>query len=236
MNFVIGLINNYGYIILFSALLLELIAFPLPGELMMTYCGFLVYESKMNWIICILVATAGVIIGITISYFVGSKLGRNFFEKYGSYIHLGSAKIEKTSKWFKSSGKKLLILAYFIPGVRHITGYFSGITDIPYRRFASNAYLGALIWTATFISLGRTLGPEWEKFHTYFSKYLISGILIISLILIIIYVYRNNKKQIIKYTHKMLNITIITFLSMGKRKGAIAATVVSLGLLVLLVV
>ena len=43
LHSVIGLINHYGYIILFSALVLELIAFPLPGELMMTYCGFLVY-------------------------------------------------------------------------------------------------------------------------------------------------------------------------------------------------
>ncbi len=71
MHSVIGLINHYGYIILFSALVLELIAFPLPGELMMTYCGFLVYQSKMNWIISILVATTGVILGITISYFIG---------------------------------------------------------------------------------------------------------------------------------------------------------------------
>jgi len=222
---------------LFSALVLELIAFPLPGELMMTYCGFLVYESKMNWIISIIVATAGVISVITISYFVGSRLGENFFEKYGSYIHLGPAKIEKTSKWFKSSGKNLLILAYFIPGVRHITGYFSGITEISYRKFASNAYLGALIWTTTFISLGRALGPKWEKFHSYLSKYVIIGSLIISLIMIIIYVYRNHKKQIIKNTYISLNRTIITFHSMGKMKGAIAAVaVVFLGIFVLLIV
>ncbi|MCJ7688553.1 MAG: membrane-associated protein, partial [Clostridiaceae bacterium] len=97
MHSLIELINNYGYIILFSALVLELIAFPLPGELMMTYCGFLVYKSEMNWGISILVATAGVITGITISYFVGDKLGTRFFEKYGSYIHLGPAQMDKTS-------------------------------------------------------------------------------------------------------------------------------------------
>ena len=51
MYSVITLVNHYGYIILFSSLVLELIAFPLPGELMLTYCGFLVYQSKMNWII-----------------------------------------------------------------------------------------------------------------------------------------------------------------------------------------
>ena len=94
MHSVIGLINNYGYIILFSALVLELIAFPLPGELIMTYCGFLVYQSKMNWILSIFIATAGVIVGITISYFVGAKLGAKFFKKYGSHVHLGHVQME----------------------------------------------------------------------------------------------------------------------------------------------
>ena len=236
MQSVIGLINHYGYIILFSALVLELIAFPLPGELMMTYCGFLVYQSQMNWIISIIVATAGVIVGITMSYFIGTKLGVKFFEKYGSYIHLGPNKIEKTSKWFKSSGNKLLILAYFIPGVRHITGYFSGITKISYKRFALNAYFGAFLWTATFISLGKVLGPNWDKFHSYISRYLIIGSIIISLIMIIIYAYRNHKTRIIETTYKILNTSITTFHSMGRMKVVIAGVAVAfLGFSVLVI-
>jgi len=227
LNSVIVLINHYGYIILFTALVLELIAFPLPGELMMTYCGFLVYQSKMNWILSILVATSGVILGITISYFIGSKLGTRFFDKYGSYIHLGPKQREKTSKWFKASGNKLLILAYFIPGVRHITGYFSGITEISYKRFAINAYFGAFLWSFTFISLGKVLGPNWDKFHGYISKYLIIGSLSIALITIIAYVYRNHRIQIIESTYKTINSILITFHSMGKIKVAIAGVAVA---------
>lgn len=234
MNYVIELINNYGYIILFTVLLLELIAFPLPGELMMTYCGFLVYQSKMNWFISILVATAAVIIGITIAYFIGAKLGTKFFDKYGSYFHLGPKQMEKTSRWFQSSGNILLILAYFIPGVRHITGYFSGITEISYKRFAINAYFGALLWTSTFISLGKVLGPDWEKFHNYISKYLVIGSIGISLIFLIIYLYKNHKMQISKITYKIIDRTTITFHTLGKIKVAIAfVAVIFLGLVIL---
>lgn len=234
MNYVIELINNYGYIILFTVLLLELIAFPLPGELMMTYCGFLVYQSKMNWFISILVATAAVIIGITIAYFIGAKLGTKFFDKYGSYFHLGPKQMEKTSRWFQSSGNILLILAYFIPGVRHITGYFSGITEISYKRFAINAYFGALLWTSTFISLGKVLGPDWEKFHNYISKYLVIISIGISLIFLIIYLYKNHKMQISKITYKIIDRTTITFHTLGKIKVAIAfVAVIFLGLVIL---
>jgi len=37
LKVVIELFNNYGYIVLLIALILELIAFPLPGEILMTY-------------------------------------------------------------------------------------------------------------------------------------------------------------------------------------------------------
>ncbi|WP_242954434.1 DedA family protein [Clostridium oryzae] len=193
------MINSYGYLILFSALTLELIAFPLPGELMMAYCGFLVYQAKMNWIVSIIVASSGTILGITISYCIGSTLGLKFFKKYGSYVHLSIDKLNKTSYWFNSYGKGLLILAYFIPGIRHITGYFSGITKISYKKFAINAYVGAAIWASTFISLGRFLGFGWNKFDVYIKKYIIIGIIIIALILSIIYIYKKHKKNIFLY-------------------------------------
>lgn len=89
------LLNHYGYIVLLVALMLELIAFPLPGEVLMTYCGFLVGEQKLNWLLSILIASSGAILGITISYFVGDKLGVKFFKKYGNYINLGSDQIFK---------------------------------------------------------------------------------------------------------------------------------------------
>ena len=69
------------------------------------------------------------------------------------------------SRWFERYGYGLLIVVYFIPGIRHVTGYFSGITKMPYKKFAINSYLGALIWSITFISLGKVLGDNYDKFN-----------------------------------------------------------------------
>ena len=198
LKFVIELFNNYGYIVLLIALMLELIAFPLPGEALMTYCGYVIYEGKMNLTISILIATLGVCIGITLSYFVGKILEVSFFEKYGHYIHMDKNRLDKISIWFEKYGNKLLIGAYFIPGVRHVTGYFSGITEVSYKKFAVNAYIGAFIWTTTFISLGKVLGVNWERYHGLLKKYLLIGSLIIAVIIILIYIYKNYKQKIFK--------------------------------------
>lgn len=236
MNYITGLINHYGYIMIFIALMLELIAFPLPGEAIMTYCGFLTYESKMNELLAIIIAASGVITGITIAYFAGLKLGKGFFNTYGSYIHLTPEKIEKTSIWFNAYGKRLLILAFFIPGVRHITGYFSGITKISKKKFMLNAYLGAFIWATTFISLGRALGPNWHRVDSFLKKYIVLICLILSLILITFYAYKNHRAQITEFILEKLTKGMTIFHSMGNMKAAMAVIGVAfLGFFVLVI-
>lgn len=216
--------------------MLELIAFPLPGEVLMTYCGFLVSEKKLNWLLSILIAASGAIIGITAAYFLGSKLGIKFFKKYGRYVHLGPDKLGKTSVWFNKYGNRLLLIAYFIPGVRHITGYFSGITEVSYKKFALNAYIGAVLWTVTFISLGEVLGSDWEKYHNTITKYLIIGGIIVCLVIIFIYLYRNYKQRIIEFTTTVLRNAITTFNSFGEVKIIVSVVAAAfLGLCILLI-
>lgn len=196
MQFLTALIEQYGYAVLFLSLMLELIAIPLPGEFLMGYAGVLVFQGKLNWIISIIIAGIGSCTGMTISYWIGYKLGTPFFHKYGYRIHLGPDRLERTSKWFENYGNKLLLIAYFIPGVRHITGYFSGVSQIPFRTYILYAYSGAFIWTGTFISLGKLLGPQWEQFHASIKKYFFVGSVIAIAILVIIYLLRKNKLKI----------------------------------------
>jgi len=216
-----GLFAHYGYIVLFGALMIELMGIPAPGETLMTYCGYLVFQGRLNWGISIIVAALGVISGITVSYLIGRTLGASFFQKYGSYIHLGPDKLEKTSQWFDRYGHGLLVVVYFIPGVRDLTGYFCGITGIPYKKFALNAYIGAWIWTSTFISLGKILGSNWAKIHESVSRYLIIGGVIIAVALICIYFYRKYKVNIVDFIMKSLENGILIFHSLGRIKVAI---------------
>jgi membrane protein DedA with SNARE-associated domain/membrane-associated phospholipid phosphatase len=216
--FVTDYMNHYGYIVLFFALLLELLALPLPGEVIMSYAGLLIFQGKLNWILSILMAGLGSSIGMTISYWIGYKLGTPFFEKYGHRIHLGPERLKKTSIWFERFGNKFLIIAYFIPGVRHFTGYFSGVTKLPFRTYMRYAYSGAFIWAGTFISLGKILGPKWEKFHHSITKYLLIAGVIAAVIFICIYLYKKYKFQLIEFTQHALNKGVKTFLSFGRVK------------------
>ncbi|MEF2968673.1 VTT domain-containing protein [Paenibacillus sp. M1] len=215
-HFMQQLMDQYGYLVLGTALTLELLALPLPGEVLMTYTGLLVFQGHLNWVISILIAGLGTSLGMTISYWIGFKLGKPFFNKHGSKFHLGPDKLEKTSLWFERYGNKLLLIAYFIPGVRHFTGYFSGVTRLSFRTYLIYAYTGAFLWTSTFISLGKTLGPKWEQFHHAITKYLIIAGFIAAVVFAGVYLYKKFRDQLYAATLTELRKGVKTFHTLGR--------------------
>lgn len=215
-QFIQSLMEQYGYYVLVIALFLELLALPLPGEVLMTYAGLMVYQGHFHWMLSILTAWIGASLGMTLSYWIGRKLGPSFFEKHGHKIHFGPDKLKKASLWFERFGVKLIVIAYFIPGVRHITGYFSGITRTPFRTYALYAYTGAFLWATTFISLGRVLGPQWEQYHKIITKYLLIASVILVILAIIYYVFTKYRKELYISISIWLNKLIESFQSLGK--------------------
>lgn len=195
MDTIISYIDQYGYIVLFVYLMLDLIALPLPGQSLMTYTGFLVYKGHLAMGPSILVATLGSWTGMTITYFIGSKLGFPFLNKYGRYLKLSPERLKDTSKWYNDHGNILLTIGYFIPGIRHFTGYFAGIAKLRLRTFIIFAYSGALIWTTTFISFGRFLGPQWDKLPSTVKNLILLGALIFSFVVVSIYLLNRYKKR-----------------------------------------
>lgn len=236
MDFITSYINQYGYIVLFLALMLELLALPLPGELLMGYAGVLAFQGHLSWVGSILVAGMGSMVGMTIAYGVGYKLGTPFFDKYGETLHMGPERIERMSKWFGVYGNKLLIIAYFLPVIRHITGYFSGITRLPFRTYALYAYSGSFLWVTTFITLGKLLGPQWEQFHHSIKKYFVIGMIVAVSLFVAIYIYKKFKVTIKKIAINCLK-WIVNVFHTRKRAGLvfIFTALVTLGFILLMI-
>jgi membrane protein DedA with SNARE-associated domain len=76
-----------------------------------------------------------------------------------------------TQMLFRKYGSALLFVGYFIPGVRHVTAYLAGIACMSITRFAVFAYVGAMVWCATFIGLGHVLGSNWEILFEYIHRF-----------------------------------------------------------------
>lgn len=199
------LLGHYGYFGIIIALIGGIIGLPIPDEVLLTYVGFNVFQEKMAYVPSLLSAFTGAIGGITLSYLLGVKLGSPFLHKYGPKFHISEKKIQQTKALFDKFGPFLLFIGYFIPGVRHLTAYLAGINNFSFKRFATFAYAGAILWGFTFITLGTVLGFEWDKVGIYllrYSKYIIPLFVILSLAIAFMYWRKKKFLPIKRFTNE----------------------------------
>jgi membrane protein DedA with SNARE-associated domain len=69
-------------------LILGIVGLPLPDEVLLTYVGYNVFSGRMSLHYSLLVAILGLIIGISISYILGKKLGLPFIKRFALRVHI----------------------------------------------------------------------------------------------------------------------------------------------------
>lgn len=195
INHINVLIEHYGYLGIILALIGGIVGLPIPDEVLLTYVGFNVFQEKISFIPSLISAWIGSMTGITLSYYLGKKLGLPFLHKFGPKFHITEGKIIRAKSLFNKFGPFLLFIGYFIPGVRHITAYLAGINSYPFERFVIFAYSGAFLWSFTFITAGKVLGENWHTVGTLFTKLSFPLVLLIVLASITYaFIWRKNRK------------------------------------------
>jgi membrane protein DedA with SNARE-associated domain len=195
-------VTQYGYAAVFALQMLGIIGFPMPDETLLVTVGYLVSQGSMCLPLAILAAACGSACGITVSYSIGRFVGLPVIHRYGRRLHVTEANLAKMHNWFERWGKWTLVLAYYIPGVRHVAAIFAGTAKLPYHEFAIFAYAGAAIWTSTFITLGYLLGPQVKKLMPLLHEYLviiaIAAVVLIALALVVRHFWMRRAKAAAK--------------------------------------
>ncbi|MDQ0903615.1 MULTISPECIES: DedA family protein [unclassified Paenibacillus] len=174
MGLIEQLFAQFGYWVLLIGLPLDAIALPIPpGNTTMTYTGFLSYKGVLNWFLAMVAAWIGTMIGMTITYWIGYRLGTPLIERYGKLLFLKPAHLQKSKEYYAKYGNKLLLFSYFIPGIRQFIFYFVGIIRVPYRIFALYAFIGSALWVVVFFGIGYLFGDQWLIIFLWVEKFLI---------------------------------------------------------------
>ncbi len=164
MQSLLAWLAQHGYPGLFFLLMLGIVGLPIPDETLLVFCGYLIYKGQLLAVPAFFCALAGSMCGITLSYHLGRRFGRDVIFRYGKYVHITPKHVDDVTRWFARFGPWLLSVGYFILGVRHYTALVAGMSHLSRRRFAAYAYPGAAVWVAVFLSLGYAFGDGWE--HT----------------------------------------------------------------------
>ena len=161
MDGVFGWVAAHGYGALYLLLALGVVGVPIPDETLLVFTGYLIFRGTLNPVGAFAAALAGTWTGISGSYFLGRTLGVGAVHRYGKYIHFTEDRLAYVHRWFDRIGHWVLVVGYYIAGVRHFTAIVAGMSKLKYPTFIAYAWTGGALWITTFLTLGYFLGENW---------------------------------------------------------------------------
>ena len=191
---VLAWITQYGYFAIFFLLVFGIIGLPIPDETLLTFSGYLIYRGNLSLPLAFLTAFAGSATGITISFQLGRSFGHSLLMRYGKYLHITPDRLARAHAWFERVGHWALTIGYFIPGVRHLTAYAAGISEVRPHQFALFAYSGAVLWVSTFLSLGYFIGDRWEDVQRNVHHYLVGAAIALGVLALVYLLWRKFRR------------------------------------------
>lgn len=201
-NFIVNIMNKYGYFGIVFLIAVENIFPPIPSEVILTLGGFMTSQESvtMNLFGVIMYSTLGSIIGAIILYYVGYILNKDRLikicdSKVGKILCLKKDDIEKSSDNFESRGNISVLYCRFVPIVRSLISVPAGINKMKFGLFLLYTTIGSFIWNTVLCSLGRLVGKNYMLVANVFSKY--SKVILILLIIWILYklIFKRLKKN-----------------------------------------
>jgi len=188
-NFIIQIIESWGYLGVGLLIAIENIFPPIPSEVILAFGGFMTTKTVLNEALVILSATIGSTVGAILLYLIGRILNKERLEKIvsgkiGKVLRLKPEDIEKADKWFDTKGQKTVFICRFIPIVRSLISIPAGMSEMKIWKFLLYTILGSAIWNTVLVLLGKKLGDSWETVVNVFSNF--SHIILIILIILCI--------------------------------------------------
>lgn len=166
-NMVLGALAGAGYPGIAAIVGLESAGLPLPGETTLLAASYLASIGQLSLPLVIGAAALGAVVGDSVGYFVGRKGGRRFLERYGRYVGITPAKLEKADGYFARHGGKTVFFGRFVAVLRILSGPLAGASNMPYRRFLTANVAGAVVWAATMGTLGFFFGKPVATFLSH---------------------------------------------------------------------
>lgn len=165
----VPLIKTFGYLGVFSIIFLEsglLIGFFFPGDSVLFTAGFLASQGFLDITTLIVGCFIFAVLGDTIGYHIGKKLGPKLFTKTNSLV-FNKKHLESAQKFYDKHGGKTIILARFMPVVRAFAPVVAGAGKMDYKKFATFNLIGGIIWAIGITFAGYYLGsliPDVDKY------------------------------------------------------------------------
>ena len=162
-NAVLSYLGHLGLAGLLLGVVLEGLGVPFPGSIMVILAGVLVHQGKLNFYNTWGVIFVGLNLGAAGAYLLGKYAGEPFLVRYGRYLLVTPARLQRARSWMEQSAPAFIIFGRFVPMVSNLTPYIAGLCRLSAIRFVFFTSIYALIWVSLNLAIGMIFSENWTR-------------------------------------------------------------------------
>ena len=178
MSFLTSVMTSHGYLALIVLAFLEACCIPISSEITFALGGLLASQHKLALVLVIIIGTAAEMGGSLTSYAAGRAGGRPLLERYGKWVLVTRADLDRAERLFAGRGSWIVAIARALPIVRCFAGFGAGVVEVPAAPFAFFSLIGTAAWATALSLFGYELGPA---YRTYTHTFTLAGIVLLAL-------------------------------------------------------
>ncbi|MCX6121457.1 MAG: DedA family protein [Ignavibacteriales bacterium] len=169
---------------------------PLPSDVILLAAGSLAAPElgKVNFILLLVLSTAGSTAGFLTMYKIGDWFGVRILEA-GKFKFIPLEKVHQVETWFKAYGYWIVIANRFMAGTRAVVSFFAGMSELSLMRTTILSLLSSLLWNFILLFAGREMGMNWREIVFHLETYgkVVTIILIVVVIIFVSRYYYKNR-------------------------------------------
>ncbi|MCD6235962.1 MAG: DedA family protein [Thaumarchaeota archaeon] len=182
-------IEDLGLLGIFLTMAAESCLIPIPSEVVMPFAGYVAWlkSSELFLGYSVAAATIGNLLGSTILYYIGLRLGKAFIEKYGKYFLLRRREVELAERWFLKYGGYAVFFGRMTPAIRTVISLPAGLFEFDFKKFAVLTLIGSIPWNLFLVYLGYLSGPYWKMILEYSTFIDVAAVIGLAVFLLLIF-------------------------------------------------
>jgi membrane protein DedA with SNARE-associated domain len=173
-------LTHAGYAAIILLGFLEACCIPIPSEITFGFGGVLAYQGHLNLAFVIILGTLAEVAGSYVSYGVGRVAERPLIERFGRYLLITRADIDRAERFLAGKGSWAIPLGRMLPFVRSFTSVVAGLTGVRAIRFGILSLIGTAIYASIIASVGYAVGSAW---HTVEHDLSVAGYLVVAIVI-----------------------------------------------------